>query len=173
MTEMSNLNGVVTLLPILRKDAFEAMKKMPVVKELIVDMAKVIQLQALVLHAEEATEEGIDLIKAFEAPSVKLSIGMGGRRGSLPSLIKDVARMLFKKAAPDDRSIVKLRINGRNEDGDYRAIDLLEYRMEATVEVAIQPGERRMLYPDKCDALRRAFNSYKDELRELYTNPDV
>jgi len=43
--------------------------------------------------------------------------------------------------------------------------------METIVEVAIPPGERRMLYPDKCDALRRAFNTYKSEIRELYKNP--
>jgi len=171
LTEMSKLNGGISLLPILRKDAFDAMKKMPVVKELLVDVAKVKQLHTVVHNSEHDIEEGIDIIKAFEAPSVKLSIGMGKQRGSLPSVIKEVAKMLFKRAAPDDQSIVKLRINGRDEAGDFRVIDLLKYRMETIVEVAIPPGERRMLYPDKCDALRRAFNTYKSEIRELYKNP--
>jgi hypothetical protein len=158
--------------PVLREDAVRRLAEMQVIRKFDVRFAKV-NNTAVLRNNNRSTKEMIDILDYFSAPSARLLLSMGHKKGSLPlEKIKSAARALagIGQQNHQHNEVVRVEIAGTDAEGEPDVLDLVEFKM---VEVVSAEAEgRRLPYQSRRAALRKAFENRRAELGRMFKNRD-
>lgn len=159
--------GMISVQEVIRKDVLQKLEDMQVVRTLNIRLAGIENWTTLE-DKRHGVEDMIKLGKEFGAPNIEIRYTLGHKKGALIGNAVKAAAQWFRDLHHKQgrKDVEKVEISGKDKDGSAEHLDILDFRMIERSDVELK--KRRLLYPDRRNAVRRAYNKRKDELTSLF-----
>lgn len=159
--------GPIILEPILQEDALKKLQRLSEIRKFQVRVAgadaRVFKDQA------HGAKEMAQLISAFGAPNISLELSMGYSRGSLLlDRAKAAARRFLSLAEDPSGGVTGIVITGTSDASERTVLDLLNYRMEESIDVP--KNGRELKYSARRVALKQALGKRRQELKRMFAS---
>jgi hypothetical protein len=169
--EKGGVPEAIVLLPIIKAKTMQRLARFQQVRKLRIAIARPLHSSAKIADANDPVSMGryLKTLEYLQAPrmEIEVSVGRWDDGMSMKNAMEFVRNAMGMKKA-DDSDVVKLLVDGKNEDDETESLDILRDRI--IYQIAVEPDERRRLkYGVRRNALKKAWDESQDEV-QLYAD---